>query len=91
MNPSIIRTGIRFLAITLAAIVASATLSATSSAAALPQRGGDMQAPTPPAPKLDPKEEAAYKAFYTASPQDATARIQLGQDFIQKYPIECKD
>jgi len=35
--------------------------------------------------KVDPKEEAAYKAFFDAG-QDADKRIQLGQDFLQKYP-----
>jgi len=38
------------------------------------------------AQKLDPKEEAAYKAFFDASEQDAAKRIELGQDFLQKYP-----
>ncbi len=38
------------------------------------------------APKLDPQEEAAYKAFFDASEQDAAKRIELGQDFLQKYP-----
>jgi tetratricopeptide (TPR) repeat protein len=36
--------------------------------------------------KLDPQEEAAYKAFFDASEQDAAKRIELGQDFLQKYP-----
>ncbi len=40
----------------------------------------------PPAPKVDPKEEAAYKAFFDASPQDADTRIQLGEDFAKTYP-----
>jgi tetratricopeptide (TPR) repeat protein len=39
-----------------------------------------------PAPKVDPKEEAAYKAFFDAGPQDPDKRIQLGQDFIKQYP-----
>jgi tetratricopeptide (TPR) repeat protein len=38
------------------------------------------------APKLDPQEEAAYKSFFDASEQDAAKRIDLGQDFLQKYP-----
>ncbi len=38
------------------------------------------------APKVDPLEEAAYKAFYDAGVKDPDKRIQLGQDFIQKYP-----
>ncbi|HXQ27490.1 MAG TPA: hypothetical protein VN822_13880 [Candidatus Acidoferrales bacterium] len=43
------------------------------------------------APKLDPQEEAAYKAFFTTSAQDADQRIQLGQDFLQKYPASRYD
>lgn len=39
------------------------------------------------APKVDPKEEAAYKAFYEASPEDADKKIELGKDFLQKYPM----
>ncbi|MGO9591874.1 MAG: tetratricopeptide repeat protein [Candidatus Acidiferrales bacterium] len=37
-------------------------------------------------PKVDPKEEAAYKAFFDASPQDADLKIQLGEDFAKTYP-----
>jgi len=37
-------------------------------------------------PKIDPQEEAAYKAFFDTAEQDVAARIQLGQDFAQKYP-----
>ena len=40
-----------------------------------------------PAPKLDPQEEAAYKAFYESNPQDADTRIKLGEAFVQKYPM----
>lgn len=39
------------------------------------------------APKVDPQEEAAYKEFYSASPQDADKKIELGKDFLQKYPM----
>lgn len=39
------------------------------------------------APKVDPEEEKAYKAFYDASTsQQADARINLGEDFVAKYP-----
>lgn len=41
---------------------------------------------TPTTPKVDPQEEAAYKAFYDTKSQDADTRIQLGQAFLQKYP-----
>jgi tetratricopeptide (TPR) repeat protein len=43
----------------------------------------------PEAPKLNPKEEADYKAFVALPDGDrATAdkKIQLGQQFMQKYP-----
>src|ERR1700735_264972 len=40
-----------------------------------------------PAPKVDPEEEKAYKAFADASaPQQADARIKLGEQFLAKYP-----
>jgi tetratricopeptide (TPR) repeat protein len=38
-----------------------------------------------PVPKVDPKEEAAYKAFFDAG-SDADKRIELGQDFVKQYP-----
>jgi len=37
--------------------------------------------------KLDPQEEADYKAFYDSNPQDADTRIKLGEAFVQKYPM----
>jgi tetratricopeptide (TPR) repeat protein len=52
----------------------------------LKQKQLDQGAAQPPAPKLDPKEEAAYKAFFDASEQDPDKKIQLGQDFLQAYP-----
>ena len=43
---------------------------------------------TPPieTPKIDPAEEAAYKAFYDLKPDDAGKQIQVGEDFLKKYP-----
>lgn len=46
----------------------------------------DQNAP-PAAPKLDPAEEAAYKAFFDSASGTPDARIQLGNDFLQKYPM----
>ncbi len=37
-------------------------------------------------PKIDPAEEAAYKAFYDLKPDDATKQIQMGEDFLKKFP-----
>ena len=46
-----------------------------------------QQTPTQPeAPKVDPQEEAAYKAFYETKPADVDHMIQLGEDFIKTYP-----
>jgi tetratricopeptide (TPR) repeat protein len=36
--------------------------------------------------KLNPKEEAAYKAFFSVNPELADKKIQLGLDFLKKYP-----
>jgi len=44
---------------------------------------------TPAAPKIDPKEEAAYQAFYSmkpATPADFAAQIQAGEAFLKNYP-----
>jgi tetratricopeptide (TPR) repeat protein len=50
----------------------------------------DQNAP-PPAPKVDPAEEAAYKAFFDAGTGTPDNRIQLGNDFLQKYPTSRYD
>jgi tetratricopeptide (TPR) repeat protein len=42
------------------------------------------QGAQPEVPKVDPKEQADYKAFFEA--QDADKKVQFGQDFLQKYP-----
>lgn len=47
------------------------------------QKGSESQKQ---APKVDKKESAAYKAFYDTNPQDADKRIQLGEEFVKKYP-----
>jgi tetratricopeptide (TPR) repeat protein len=43
------------------------------------------------APQVDPQEDAAYKAFYDASAQDADKKIQMGEAFAQKYPASRHD
>jgi len=35
---------------------------------------------------VDPKEQAAYKAFFDTSAQDTDKKIQLGEDFAKTYP-----
>jgi tetratricopeptide (TPR) repeat protein len=44
------------------------------------------QAQAPAAPKVDPAEEAAYKQFADVKPDDYDQQIQVGEDFVKKYP-----
>jgi len=97
MTLTSIRTGIRILAIFLAA-----GLSFVSTSRAQDQQqqqpakpAAPAQAPAPAAgapppaepPKIDPEEEKAFKAFSDAStPQDVDKQIALGEQFVQKYP-----
>ena len=58
-----------------------------SQSQAKPQTQKDGQtAPAVAVPKADPEEEAAYKAFSDTKPEDADKRIQLGEQYAQKYP-----
>jgi tetratricopeptide (TPR) repeat protein len=50
------------------------------------KNGQTVAAPAAAAPKVDPEEEAAYKAFSDTKPEDADKRIQLGEQYVQKYP-----
>lgn len=58
----------------------------------MPAPSGKASSQNPPqapaaAPKVDPEEEKAYKAFADASsPQQADTRIKLGEQFVAKYP-----
>jgi tetratricopeptide (TPR) repeat protein len=52
-------------------------------------KAAPSNAPQAPAeaPKIDPEEEKAYKAFNDANaPQQADVRIKLGEQFLAKYP-----
>jgi tetratricopeptide (TPR) repeat protein len=101
MRFSLARTGIQILAVTLGSSLLFAAVCRAQGTnpnfqvgkeqqqdqdQQLKQREMSQSPSNQPAPKVDPKEEAAYKAFFDAGPQDADKRIQLGQDFIQKYP-----
>src|SRR5271154_2224827 len=50
------------------------------------KEGQAAAAAAPAAPKVDPEEEAAYKAFSDTKLEDADKRIQLGEQYVQKYP-----
>jgi hypothetical protein len=93
-----IRSGLAALVILLAWFLSAPNSSAQYQQAAPPANPGSQSQPaqqtqkgTQPAaaaaaPKADPEEEAAYKAFNDTKPEDADKRIQLGEAYIQKYP-----
>jgi len=64
---------------------------AKNGAPSLQQPSGSAGAATPAVAPIDPQEQAAYKAFYDASPQDADKKIQMGEDFVAKYPASRYD
>ncbi len=96
MTLTSIRTGIRILAIFLAAglsfVPSSRAQDQQQQQPAKPAQPGQAAPATgaqPPAeaPKIDPEEEKAFKAFADATaPQDTDKQIALGEQFVQKYP-----
>ena len=85
--------------IVMPAIVFALALFAAPRSSA--QAGGSYPAPAPPpvqgadksaapaapaAPKVDPAEEADYKAFFELKPDENDKRIDLGETFVLKYP-----
>jgi tetratricopeptide (TPR) repeat protein len=96
MNVSFLRSGIRFLALLLLGGLAIAPASRAQMGGAQPQQAQpsakqDQSKPaTAPAqteaPKTDPEEDAAYKAFYEVKADNADQRIKVGEAFLQKYP-----
>lgn len=42
--------------------------------------------PSPSAPKVDPKEDAAYKSFYDIAPVHTDELIRQGEAFLAQYP-----
>ena len=53
-----------------------------------PAKPGDqgLTAPGQEAPKVDPEEEKGYKDFNTLKPDDYDKQIEVGEDFVKKYP-----
>jgi len=102
MRPRLTAIAIRILMLTLAANLGLAAVcfaqgapptlkgtppvsSSQDGQQAQPAQPG--QNPPPAAPKVDPAEEAAYKAYFDAGSGSPNTRIQLGNDFLQKYPM----
>ena len=92
------RNAIRIFALSLATAAALATVSHAQqptdpntipdkeNQASQDQQHEQKELEQTPPPKVDPKEEAAYKAFFDTSVQDADKKIQLGEDFAKTYP-----
>jgi tetratricopeptide (TPR) repeat protein len=97
-----IRSGLTTLVVLLAAFLlapnsfahyqqntppSSPSTQAGAGSQAQQQTQKETQTAASPAPaKVDPEEEAAYKAFSDTKPEDADKRIQLGEQYVQKYP-----
>ena len=89
-----VRSGIAALAVLLAWFLSAPNSFAQYPQAAPPASSGAQSqtpkdgqtAPALAAPKADPEEEAAYKSFSDTKPEDADKRIQLGEQYVQKYP-----
>ncbi len=102
MRPRFTGTGLCILMLTVIVSLGLATvcfaqgappsLKGTPPPSSSSQNGpqADQNAP-PAAVKVDPAEEAAYKAFFDAGPTGPDSRIQLGNDFLQKYPMSRYD
>ncbi|MGH9758522.1 MAG: hypothetical protein ACRD4M_12360 [Candidatus Acidiferrales bacterium] len=101
MNFPVTRSGIALSGLLLAAGLALAAASPAwqqqqQQQQPKPPDASSTTAPTAPpasgplataeAPKVDPAEEADYKAFYGTDVSDAGTVIKLGEGFVQKYP-----
>jgi tetratricopeptide (TPR) repeat protein len=51
-----------------------------------PAKQGAQQEQKPAAPPVDPEEEKAYKAFTDVKPDAFDQQIQVGEQYLQKYP-----
>lgn len=86
-----IRRALTFSAILIVAMLLSANHSFAQASGSAQQQQPPSPAShdksTPPAAaKIDPAEEADYKAFIALKPEDDDKRIELGNAFVQKYP-----
>ncbi len=51
-----------------------------------PQQPSEAKPETPAAPPVDPEEEAAWKAFMDSKTAEPPKQMQLGEEFLKKYP-----
>jgi tetratricopeptide (TPR) repeat protein len=51
-----------------------------------PAKQGAQQEQKPATPPVDPEEEKAYKAFTDVKPDAFDQQIQVGEQYLQKYP-----
>src|SRR5271165_6284026 len=82
-HPAIFLNSVVWLALTTVAPLLAQTSSQQAPPASL---SGAQGKSAPEVPKLNPKEEADYKAYLAVTPGDAGKKIQLGQQFLQSYP-----
>jgi tetratricopeptide (TPR) repeat protein len=67
------------LTVLCSAMLPSAAASRGQQANATGQQPGQV-------PQIDAQEDAAYKAFHAVNARDSKKKIQLGKQFLEKYP-----
>lgn len=92
-QPILVKTALSVLGLSLALLASPRTFAQASpiclqsqmqkieSKPAAPGASGAAGAPA----RLDPREEADYKAFYKLKPEELDRRMQVGDAFVQKY------
>ncbi len=97
MRASILRWGTALLLCTGAASIAANSVRAQYAPPQQPSASQDTQKPgtagkpgangaPPAAPAVNKEEEDAYKAIYAARTGDAAKQIQMGEEFLKKFP-----
>jgi tetratricopeptide (TPR) repeat protein len=75
------------VAISLGAGVSGAQYGQSSAPAAPPMQNAPAPKDSGKAPKINKAEEAAYKSVLAAQGGDPAMQIQVGEDFITKFPM----
>jgi tetratricopeptide (TPR) repeat protein len=88
MKILVVRRVILSLSLTCAGLLSFATATFGQGTRMRSNSSQDQQQGVAPAlnSQIDPQEEAAYKAFHAVSARDSKEKIQLGMEFLEKYP-----
>jgi len=90
-QPILVKTALSALGLSLALFASPRALAQSETICLQTQLQKVQSKPTAPsaavtAAKIDPREEAEYKAFFKLKPEDLDRRMEAGDAFVQKYP-----